>query len=266
MADAHTAEPRNQRVAGTQAVSRAFAVLHLFRDRGGDLGVGQVAKELGLTLSTAHRMIRVLVAEGYLAQAEERERYYLGTAAFLLGQAAQHNLGLDSVRPVLEALSEETQETVNLGLLDGEDAVVVQRVESPQPLRFSQPPGTRLTLYATSMGKALLAFNDDLAPTVSGLPNQLTKLTEKTHATRAALESDLAATRERGWSLDDEESIQGVRCVGAPVLDGHGQAHAAIAIQAPAIRMPNTRFDELGPRVVAVARQVANLLPLGHRL
>src|SRR5262245_54263625 len=131
--DKDSGEPKQ--IAGTQAVSRAFAVLRLFRDRGGELGVGAVAQELGLTLSTAHRMIRALVSEGYLAQNSESERYYLSMGAYLLGQAAQRNLGLDAVRPVLERLGEQTGESVNLGLLDGERAVIMARVESSQPLR-----------------------------------------------------------------------------------------------------------------------------------
>jgi IclR family acetate operon transcriptional repressor len=262
------------RIAGTQAISRAFAVLHLFRDhvgepggdRAGELGVGAVARELGLTLSTAHRMIRALVAEGYLAQSPRSERYYLGTAAFLLGQAAQRNLGLEAVRPVLEKLGADTGESVNLGMLDGGHAVIVQRVESSQPLRFSQSPGTRLTLYATSMGKVFLAFNTDLGAYLADLGPKLDRLTPKTHGSARSLRGDLNTIRERGWSTDDEESILGVRCVGAPVLDAEGKARAAIAVQAPAVRMPDARYDELGPLVVAAADAIAPLLPAGHAI
>lgn len=254
------------RVAGTQAIARAFAVLHLFRDRGTDLGVVQVAKELGLTLSTAHRLIRALVAEGYLAQNEETDRYYLSTAAFLLGQSAQRNLGLDAARPVLERLSTQTGETVNLGILDGESVVIAQRVESPLPLRFSQAPGTRVSLYASSTGKAVLAFNDDLAGYLGALGRRLPPLTRKTHRTLAALRQDLEHIRDRGWSTDDEETILGVRCVGAPVLDSLGRARAAVAVQAPAVRMPESRLAELGPDVVRAAKEISTLLPAGHRI
>lgn len=250
------------RVAGAQTVARAFTVLRLFRDHGGDLGVGAVARELELNLSTTHRIIRALVAEGYLAQNEDSERYYLGTAALLLGQAAQHNFGLDVVYPVLQRLAEQTGESVNLGVLSGEAAVVVERIESAQPLRFTQPPGTRVPLHASSMGKALLAFNTQAQQ--HALRGKLEQVTAKSHATTKGLRADLDTIRAQGWSTDDQESALGVRCVGAPILDNAGIARAALAVQAPAVRVPDERFGELGPLIVDAAKEIATLLPAGH--
>ncbi|QWF85283.1 IclR family transcriptional regulator [Amycolatopsis sp. CA-230715] len=257
-------KPEEGRVAGAQTVARAFAVLRLFRDHGGDLGVGAVAKELGLNLSTAHRIVRALVAEDFLAQNAENERYYLGTGALLLGQAAHHNFGLDVVYPVLQELAASTGESVNLGVLAGDAAVVVERIESTQPLRFTQPPGTRVPLHASSMGKALLAFNGEVERRVLKGVTRLERVAAKTHATAKSLRSDLVETRARGWSTDDEESTVGVRCVGAPICDDAGVARAAIAVQAPAVRMPDDRFGKLGPQVSAAAKEISALLPPGH--
>ncbi|GAA1209636.1 IclR family transcriptional regulator [Prauserella alba] len=258
------ANPGGGHVTGAQTVSRAFAVLRLFRDHHGDLGVGAVSKELGLNLSTTHRIVRALVAEGYLAQNEENERYYLGTAALLLGQAAHHDFGLDVVYPVLQELARSTGESVNLGVLAADTAVVVERIESAQPLRFTQPPGTRVLLHASSMGKVLLAFNREIeTATLKGVA-RLTRITEKTHATVPALRAELDEIRARGWSTDDEESTIGVRCAAAPICDGSGVARAAIAVQAPAVRVPDGRFGELGPLVVTAAKEISTLLPPGH--
>ena len=249
-------------VAGTQAIRRAFDVLALLRDEGTPLGVVQIAERLGFTLSTAHRIARALVGEGYLSQDEGRERYRLGAQALLLGQAAQRSLGIDAVRPVLERLAEGTGESVNLGLLDGDQVVVVYRVESSQPLRFSMDVGSRIELYASSMGKSLLAFNDNLADYPDRRADSLVRLTPTTHGDPDSLRADLESIRARGWSTDDEESLPAVRCVGAPVLDTSGQARAAVAVQAPAVRMPDERFDELGPVVRRAADELARLLPL----
>lgn len=265
MADANGGSRQNQApVVGAQTISRAFAVLRLFREQRGDLGVGTIAKELGLNLSTAHRIVRALVAEGYLAQNEDSERYYLGTGALLLGQAAHRNFSLDVVYPVLQQLAANTGESVNLGVISGDTAVVVERVESANPLRFTQPPGTRVALHASAMGKALLAFNEDIERHALKSLRRLERLTENTHATAKALRSDLERTKTRGWSIDDEESIVGVRCVGAPICDSSGVARAAIAVQAPAVRVPDTRFDELGPEVTRATKEISALLPPGH--
>ena len=252
----------SSRVAGTQAIQRAFTVLTLFRDEGAPLGVVQIAERLGFTLSTAHRIARALVAEGYLTQDEGRERYRLGAQALLLGQAAQRALGVDAVRPVLEGLARETGESVNLGLLDGDQVVVIYRVESTQPLRFSMAVGSRIELYASSMGKSLLAFNDGLADYAERRADSFVPLTPTTHVDAEGLRADIEQIRQRGWSTDDEESLLAVRCVGAPVVDLFGQARAAVAVQAPAVRMPDGRFDELGPLVRQAADEVGRLLPL----
>lgn len=251
-------------VLGAQTISRAFAVLRLFRDHRGDLGVGTVARELGLNLSTAHRIVRALVAEGYLAQNTDSERYYLGTGALLLGQAAHSNFGLDVVYPVLRDLAATTSESVNLGVLAGDDAVVVERIESIEPLRFTQPPGTHVPLHASSMGKVLLAFNPEAEErTLKGV-RRLPRLTAKTTVSPRELRAELQEIRARGWSTDDEESNLGVRCVGAPIRDGAGAARAAIAVQAPAVRVPDERFAELGPEVTRAAKEISSLLPPGH--
>lgn len=251
-------------VLGAQTISRAFAVLHLFRDRGGDLGVGVVARELGLNLSTTHRIVRALVAEGYLAQNVESERYYLGTAALLMGQAAHRNFGLDVVYPVLRQLAESTGESVNLGVLAGDVAVVVERVESAKPLRFTQPPGTRVPLYASAMGKALLAFNEETRRRALGGRRQLERITSNTHTSAKSLRSELDLIRARGWSSDNEELHVGVRCVGAPVRDATDLVRAAIAVQAPAVHVPPERFAALGPEVLRAAKEISTLLPRGH--
>jgi IclR family transcriptional regulator, acetate operon repressor len=250
-------------VVGAQTISRAFAVLRLFREHMGDLGVGTISRELGLNLSTTHRIVRALVAEGYLAQNEDNERYYLGTGALLLGQAAHRTFSLDVLQPVLQRLASSSGESVNLGVLSGTTAVVVERIESAKPLRFTQPPGTRVPLHASSMGKSLLAFNAEAERRTLKGP-RLQRITPNTIVSPKALRAELATIRERGWSIDDEESTLGVRCVAAPICDSAGVATAAIAVQAPAVRLPDKRFDELGLEVTQAAKEVSALLPPGH--
>jgi IclR family transcriptional regulator, acetate operon repressor len=261
MADVPGEGTSGGRVAGTQAIGRAFAVLDLFREGEGELGVVQIAEELGLTLSTAHRIARALVSEGYLAQSGGRERYRLGLHALLLGQAAQRAMGMEVAKPVLQRLAERTQESVNLGLADVDHAVVIQRVESTQALRFSVEVGSVVELHATSMGKALLAFNDDLRRQIEG-QERLRQLTDKTHGTLSSLLGDLEEVKQRGWSIDDEESMLGVRCVAAPIIGPDGQARAAVAVQAPAVRMPDPRFFELGPTVREAADELSRIIPM----
>lgn len=254
------------RAGRTQTIGRALAVLEVVRDAASDIGIVQIADTLGLSPSTAHRIAGALVRGGYLAHNPESGRYYLGRSSVLLGLAAERNLGLDAALPALERLGAQTAESVNLGVREGMSGLVVMRVLSPQPLRFDQRPGTKAPLYASAMGKCLLAFAGDVDGYLATIGNELARLTSTTITSVRALRKELATTTERGYSFDDEESIPGLRCVGAPVLDTHGRIRAAVAVQAPAARMPDARMAELAALVTATAKEVAEVLPVDRRL
>jgi IclR family acetate operon transcriptional repressor len=252
-------------VAGTQAIKRVFTILSILRDANSELGITDIARLAKLKPSTAHRIVRALVMEGYMAQNEITDQYYLGRNAVILGYAAQRWLGLDAAQSVLERLGEETGESVNLGVRDDMQMLVVLRVESPSPLRFDQPPGSRVPLHATSMGKIALAYSLDLEQDLKCLPNPMPRYTSRTLTSHAKLRRSLDKVRESGYCLDDEESIEGVRCVGAPVLNGEGALYAAIALQAPAVRISDERLESLAPMVKAAGSAVAQLMPKGWR-
>ena len=251
--------------AGTQAIMRTLSVLAAFRDNEEDLGVSEIGLRLGLSVSTVHRIVRALASEGYLAQNEDTERYYLGRASVLLGQAANRRLGLHRVQTVLERLVEETGESMNLGVREGNEVIVVLRTESKQPLRFSQEPGSRLPAYATGMGKVTLAHSSSIEEEMRALP-PLRALTPKTIVSADELRAELSEIRRRGYSLDDGEAIEGVRCVAAPIISADGQAVAALAIQGPAVRMPRSRLKQLAPVAISAAREIALLMPTSHPL
>jgi IclR family acetate operon transcriptional repressor len=260
------AQERTGAPTGSQAIERALAVLDCFMtpDKP-ELGVTEIARRLGLSPSTVHRIVRALMAAGYLDQNPRTEQYYLGRSAVLLGQVAQRAVGLDAALPVLEDLARRTGESVNFGVLDGDAGIVTLRIDTKHPLRFDQPVGTRVGLHCSSMGKALLAFHPD-GPGASRRLGKLARHTSHTIVSREALERELAAIRERGYSLDEQEAQLGVRCIGAPVLDHAGRAHAAIAVQIPTVRMPREELPKLAPFVVEAAGRIAALISPERKL
>lgn len=248
--------------AGTQAIGRTLDVLALFQERGRDLGISEIADDLRLSLGTAHRIVRALVDRGYLAQNRRTERYFLGRSAVLLGHAASAGLGLHRAQPVLDRVRDETGESVNLGVREGADMVVIVRAESRHPLRFSQEPGSRLPVHATAMGKVTLAHSGDLTVEVDHLPDPLRRLTTRTLTERSLLMDELETIRRRGYSVDNEEAVHGVRCLAAPILTPDGLPMAAVAIQGPTVRMSRRRVTSLASLVRATAEEVTALLPL----
>lgn len=249
---------RGEAPKGTQAITRALDVLECFIDQR-ELGISELAKKCDLSPSTAHRIVRALLVRGYVEQDQHSERYHLGRSAVVIGQAGRRKLGFDLALPILRRFSRETGESVNLGLLDHGHVVVALRAVSPQPLRFDQPVGSRIPVHCSSMGKALLAFDAPNGPVVLS-ELELAPSTPRTITTLEAFRQELDAVRVRGYSQDAEESILGVSCVGAPILDGTGRAIAAIAVQAPTARMTADREAEMTGRIIEVAAEIAEAL------
>jgi IclR family acetate operon transcriptional repressor len=247
---------------GTQAISRTLAVLTLFRESEGDLGISDIARHLSLSVSTVHRIVRALVDEGYLSQDVPSERYTLGRSAVLLGHAANRRLGLDRAKPVIERLRDESGESVNLGVRDGAEMVVVVSVESKQLLRISQAPGSRLPVHATGMGKATLSHGPrSIDEEIASLDMPLQRLTRNTITTAAALRKELNLIRRRGYSIDEQEAIEGVRCVAVPIISPEGDLLAAMALQGPAVRMTDAQLKRAVPMLRTAAQEMAGLLP-----
>lgn len=255
-----------QAPAGTQAIGRALAVLRALAGSADEHEASAIAADLDLSAGTTKRILGALVAESLVAQNPTTGRYYLASGAILLGQAAQRGFGLDKALPVLEELNAETSESVNLVVREGDESVVMMRVQSTLPLRFEQHPGARFPLYSTASGKAMLTHSPDADAYIDSLPQRLPPLTDNTLPTPERLATQLQQTRERGYSVDDEENVAGVRCVGAAVLDSYGRAQAAITIQVPTVRMPKRRTLELGERVQLAGKEVARFVPVDRTM
>lgn len=241
-------------------------MLKFFADHDTDITISTLTHELGLAQGTVNRIVKALVAAGLLARDPITEAHYLGSAAVLIGQAAQRAFGLDKALPVLENVNAQTQESVNLTVREGAESIVMLRVQSTLPLRFEQRTGARFPLYTTASGKAILAFSDDAAHYVKSLPSTLRKLTPHTLGTPDKLAQQLASTYRRGFSIDAEENVEGVRCVGAPILDSDGHAHAALVIQVPTVRMPRERERELGEMAMQAGREISRLVPVNRAM
>jgi DNA-binding IclR family transcriptional regulator len=239
----------------TQSVTRSVLVLQ-YLEQHGDAGVTELGEHLGVSPSTAHRLARTLVDVGFVDQDHRTERYHLGPALIPLGRAAEARSGFDALRPELEELAQVTGESVSLGVRQGSSVLIVLRVASPHPLRFDQEPGSRVPIHASAMGKALLAF----APLGTGRVRRLDAITDATITDPARLDAELAEVRSRGWALNDEERNRGVRAIGVPLLDGHGFAIAAIAVQGPTLRITDERVDELADTATARAALMARHL------
>jgi IclR family transcriptional regulator, acetate operon repressor len=241
---------------GVQSLERAFDLLERMADAGGEVGLSELSASSGLPLPTIHRLMRTLVACGYVRQQPNR-RYALGPRLIRLGESASRLLGTWA-RPHLAHLVEETGETANMALLDGDEIVYVAQVPSKHSMRMFTEVGRRVLPHSTGVGKALLANTPDgevralLART--GMP----AATEKTITTPDAFLAALAEVRRLGYAVDDNEQEMGVRCLAVSV-PGSPTA-AAISISGPAGRVTDAATEKIVPVLQQVAAELSEAL------
>lgn len=243
---------------GVQSVERALDVLEVLA-AGGALGISEVAAGAGLPDGTAHRLLRTLVARGYVRQHPDR-RYALGAGLLGLGAGARR-AAVAVAGPFLSRLVELSGETANLAVLEGDRVVYVAQAPSPHRLRIFAEVGRHVTAHSTAVGKVLLAGLPDAEVTAllgrTGMPAR----TARTCTTRGGLLTQLAAVRCQGWAVDDEEEETGVRCVAVPVQDGR-RVLAAMSVSGPASRVPARPQADLVSGLQATATAFAGVLDL----
>jgi DNA-binding IclR family transcriptional regulator len=244
-----------------QSVVRALTLLEALADQHGDIGIAELSRRVGLHVSTAHRILGTLVSRGYARQSPESGRYALGAKTFHIAESYLGQMDLRRlVRPVLERLSRETGETANLVILDGRDALYLDKVESPRSLRIFSRIGRRAPLYCTAVGKVLLADlpMDEVNSLLGG--GALDALTHATVTSRNQLREELRKVQEQGFALDIEECEDGASCIAVPVRNSRGETVAAIGISGPSSRMNAQRIAELVPAVMRSGSEASEQL------
>ena len=210
--------------SGTQSIERAVALLECVGASERSLGLSEIARAVGLTPSTTHRLLRALVVAGYVEQEPTTEQYRLGLGIAVLGQRALEHAGYRVAKPVLDGLSAWTGESVSLGIRRGNEVVVIEQAASASPLRFDHPAGAELALHASAMGKVMLANAARSIEREVALLATFDRFTDRTITSPDAVVAELTAVRDRGWATNVEERHLGVCGIAAPILARSGVA------------------------------------------
>ena len=216
--------------SGIQSVSRALGILELFEEQRPALTTTQVAGLTGLNRATAYRFCQTLLNLGYLEEVGQGT-FRPGLKAVSLAQAALRSHELpDLALPYLRQLLERTGETVNMALLDPPDVIYVSRLLNDSLLALRLFVGSRLPAHATSMGRAALAFlpDDERDAILDGV--ELTPITEHTITDRRRLQAELRRIRNRGYAVNEQQMVAGIRGVAAPVFGILGRPIAAVNV------------------------------------
>ncbi|MDR8410434.1 IclR family transcriptional regulator [Nonomuraea sp. 3-1Str] len=234
-----------------QSIDRALDVLETLAEHGGAAGLSEIAAKTGLPYGTIHRLLRTLLARGYVRQESDR-RYALGAGLVRLGGVAEGMVG-EWARPHLARMVELSGETANLAVLEGDFVVYVAQVPSPRRLRMFAEVGRRVLPHSTAVGKVLLAGRGaEEAVTLlerTGMPRR----TPNTITEAAAMLAELERVRAAGYAMDLGEEELGVHCLAVPVSDGE-RVVAAMSVSGPAERIDAVDREELAEGLRTIAR------------
>ncbi|MGP4043712.1 IclR family transcriptional regulator [Streptomyces sp. 2A115] len=241
------------------AAGNALRVVRLLHELD-ELRVMDVADRLGVARSTAHRVLAMLVFEGFATQ--DRHKVYRPGPALqaIRGSRAAPPPDLITIaHPHLRRLADAVRETTHLMVLDGNGIRFLDGVEGPQALRVSYRTGTFLPAHTTSGGKALLATLP--ADRLRALyPNGLPEDRARTPKNFESLMNELVTVRRHGYAINLQESERGVHAVGACVRDRTGTAVAAVAVAAPSVRCTRASLAELSRPLLAAVQDIGQRL------
>lgn len=221
-----------------KSAERAFDLLEFVAANSARATFKGIGDSLDIPKSSLHGLLEVLVNRGYLSLDEQARSYSLGIRALELGHAyrAQHSI-TKAAQPILETIVAAANETAHLAELAGTQNVYLAKVDSHHALRMQSDVGTRRPAHSTGLGKALLAQLDDAEIVRRFGVGTLPTYTPTTISTVAGLQTELAATRRRGFAFDNEEGTPGIFCLAVPV---HGIEQAILALS---VAIPTTRAN-----------------------
>lgn len=221
----------------------------------------EIARRSGVHKSTASRLMRTLQRHGFV-QVQNRH-YRLGLGIFSLAHAAAEQLDIREVaRPHLESLAHLTRETVHLAVLDDQEVVYIDKIDSQHPLRMYSRIGRRAPCYCTGLGKALLAFLPPGEREKTAAAITYRRFTRNTITDPADLLAHLEQVRRQGYAVDNHEHEDEIHCIAAPIHGLDGRPVAAVSIAAPRSRMPRPELESYVPALLDATRQIS--AELGH--
>jgi IclR family KDG regulon transcriptional repressor len=246
------------------SVRNAARLLCAFTATDTELGVGELARRLGLAKSTVFRLLSTLAQERLVEKNPRTGKYRLGLKVYELGAIVATHLDLhEAVATYIDELRNRTGETVHVAILDGDEVVYIERRESPQTLRLWGRVGHRNRAHRTSTGKVLLAYlpPDELERVLARRP--LDAKTPHTITDPQVLKRELEAIRRRGWAQNVNESEEGVASVAAPIRDATGSVVAAISVAGPTLRFTPATMRRIVEETIAAADAIS--ARMGHR-
>ncbi len=246
-------------------VEKTFRVLETMAESGGEIHLKDIVSRVGLTKSSAFRILFTLKALGYVEQVAGHRTYRLTPRLFGLARKSAFTPNLINVaRPYLVRLRDEFSESSWLGQVKRGKVILVAAAEAPRQLQLSFEVGEVSPLHATGVGKAIAAQMTPAELDAAVGAGELERFTRRTIPNRSQLDKELAKIRQQGFSVNQEETVEGAILVGSPIFDSLGRAFAAISVSSPTVRWSAEKRRTMSQAVKQAASSIsADLAHLG---
>jgi IclR family transcriptional regulator, KDG regulon repressor len=251
--------PPGEASGTAKALVKGLAILDLLAANTTGMRLTDIVRRSGVPKGTALRLLDALIS-AHAVTADDAGVYRLGGRCAMWGSAFLESVDIRRIaRHALEELADMSGETCHLGLLEGLQVLYIDKIDGTQAIRMVSRIGGTNPLYCTGLGKAILPFlpEEQIEAVATG---PLEARTENTITDPDVLRRELASIRRRGYSVDDVENEDGVRCVGAPIFDHQDHVVAGISVAGPAYRMTRERVKEFGPLVRNAAEGISSRL------
>jgi len=214
-----------------QSVTRAFGILSLFTHSTPSLGITEISRSVNLPKGTAHGLTRTLLKAGFLQQDSATKKYHLGLKIYELGVILAATLEINvKAEGAAQQLTKRTHLVTRIAIWDGNSALITLNVDPRSYASFVHQIGPRVPAYSSAVGKVLLAFLDEEELEAYLDQTELVPYTSKTVTQTERLLRELEKTRQRGYSTDQEETLLGLACIGAPLFGRGGRCEASISL------------------------------------
>ena len=241
-------------------VKKAFIILDAISKSSQGLRISEISARLGISKSTVHGITAALEEQGAIARDAVSKRYTIGLTLMALGRAAYERIDFKNIaRPVMEDLMEQCQESVFLGVRNGNSVTVIDIVESRKDFKISSPIGTALPLQAGATGKLFLSMmgSHDLEKYLHANPP--VRYTDNTITDPDHYVREIEKVRQAGVAADDEEYISGVRAIAAPIKQ-YGAYIPALWVVGFKASMSDKKIPHITDQTVTAARKISKKL------
>ena len=236
------------------AVMRTLAILEALDSTRRGLNISEMSRKLGFPKSSVHVLMTTLEQLGYIQKDISTNNYFLGLKAYAFGRGMMNNLSLAEVAlPHMRALVNELKLTSHLAVLDKDQGVYIQKVESPSIICFDTYIGRRMDLHCTGVGKIILAYESDDVLKRFFSKKSFIRYTKKTITSLRRLRQELNNVRQSGFAIDDEEEELEVRCVAVPVFNRADKFTAALSVTGTLGQIPLSSIPSVADALKKVA-------------